>query len=286
MARPPKIIMPGRSIPAGYVMGRRSPGRGGQELVDISNLGQMLTASGVVATPGAPGSYSPIADNRFLANISGGTAAPVAHPFTDIVTLGTVTAGTWNAGTVSSHTSSSGVRPASTATAGWAITSNYLGAGETNYWNTVNSTGGADQGFGWFQKTGASSEIQYAALYGDGTFTQFDFYAGVVGATFGAQDGIDGFIGTLNAYPFDFYINNVLTVSFPVGGGIALLGATSGSVTIKVPAVAGTRTLTLPAGTTDFSATSGIVQQASSGAAFTVGTAPVAQGGTGQTRWF
>ncbi len=56
-------------------------------------------------------------------------------------------------------------------------------------------------------------------------------------------------------------------------GGFSILGLTSGTIKIAVPAVAGSNTLTLPAGTTDFSATGGtsrFVKQASTGAALTV----------------
>lgn len=55
--------------------------------------------------------------------------------------------------------------------------------------------------------------------------------------------------------------------------GIKLYGVTSGSVTVVVPAAAGSNTITLPAGTTDFSATGGasqVVKQTSVGGAFTV----------------
>lgn len=56
---------------------------------------------------------------------------------------------------------------------------------------------------------------------------------------------------------------------------IELAGATSGTLTLTVPDVVGTKTLTFPAGTTDFSATGGtsqVVKQATSGGAFTVAT--------------
>jgi len=56
---------------------------------------------------------------------------------------------------------------------------------------------------------------------------------------------------------------------------IALVGATSGSITLQAPAVAGTNTITFPAGTTNFSSTGGanqIVKQTSAGGAFTVAT--------------
>ena len=56
--------------------------------------------------------------------------------------------------------------------------------------------------------------------------------------------------------------------------GIRLNGATPADyIALKAPAFSGTATITLPAGTTDFSGTgAGVVQQASAGAAFTVGT--------------
>lgn len=60
----------------------------------------------------------------------------------------------------------------------------------------------------------------------------------------------------------------------PVFNQISLAGSTSGSVVLKVPAIAGSNTITFPAGTTDFSATGGasqVVRQSSAGGALTVG---------------
>jgi len=57
-------------------------------------------------------------------------------------------------------------------------------------------------------------------------------------------------------------------------GDLALKGATSGTITLNAAATAGTSTITLPGGTTDFSSTGGtsqVVKQTSSGGAFTVG---------------
>lgn len=54
---------------------------------------------------------------------------------------------------------------------------------------------------------------------------------------------------------------------------LKLAGATSGTITVKAAAVAGTNTVTLPAGTTDFSATGGtsqVLKQTSAGGAITV----------------
>ena len=55
--------------------------------------------------------------------------------------------------------------------------------------------------------------------------------------------------------------------------GVTLSGSTSGTLAVKSAAIAGSNTLTLPAGTTDFSATGGtsrVVKQTSTGGAFTV----------------
>jgi hypothetical protein len=57
------------------------------------------------------------------------------------------------------------------------------------------------------------------------------------------------------------------------GQAIILTGATSGVIAVKAPSVAGSNTITFPAGTTDFSATGGsgqVVKQTSAGGAFTV----------------
>jgi hypothetical protein len=57
-------------------------------------------------------------------------------------------------------------------------------------------------------------------------------------------------------------------------GDLILKGSSSGTLTVQPAAAAGSNTLTLPAGTTDFSATGGtsqVVKQTSSGGAFTVG---------------
>lgn len=69
-------------------------------------------------------------------------------------------------------------------------------------------------------------------------------------------------------------------------GDLVLSGATSGTLTITAAAIAGTNTLTFPAGTTDFSATGGtnqVVKQSSAGGAFTVGTLACANLSDGQT---
>ena len=201
-----------------------------------------------------------------------------------ITTLGTITVGTWNAGSVASSTNGSGVYPASTTTAGWAISGNFAGLGEVDFWNTIN---GETSGFNFYQKTGASSATLIANLWNDGTYSELDFYTGGTLRGYVGGDVAQVFWGSATNIPARVYVNNLLTASFPTaGGGITLYGATSGTITVKTPAVAGTRTLTLPAGTTDFSATGGanqVVQQAGAGAAFTVGQLTYANIGSGST---
>lgn len=67
---------------------------------------------------------------------------------------------------------------------------------------------------------------------------------------------------------------------------LLLPGSTSGTLTVTSAAIAGTNTITLPAGTTDFSATGGtsqVVKQTSAGGAFTVAQLAVSDLSTGTT---
>lgn len=107
-------------------------------------------------------------------------------------------------------------------------------------------------------------------------------------------NGNSSTVGTIinneGANPLIFGINNLETgrwtagtrgqleagVSATAGGALKLYGATQGSVTLKGAAnVAANSIITLPNGTTDFSATGGtsqVVKQTSAGGAFTVAT--------------
>lgn len=75
------------------------------------------------------------------------------------------------------------------------------------------------------------------------------------------------------------------TITIPSGG--LILNGTTGALTVNCAASCGTNTLTLPGGTTDFSATGGtsqVVKQTSTGAALTVGRlacADLSNAGTG-----
>src|SRR5688572_20034488 len=73
----------------------------------------------------------------------------------------------------------SGVIPASNATSGFAITSNYEGLGAVEFWNLVNSSVDA-QGWAWWQKTGAGTAQMRSALYGDAVYVEHDWYGGGV----------------------------------------------------------------------------------------------------------
>ncbi len=88
------------------------------------------------------------------------------------------------------------------------------------------------------------------------------------------------FAVTLAAYGVAWAATQTLSLGASTGPGgiLTLFGSTSGSLTIQPPAVAGTAsTITLPSGTTDFSGTVGVLKQATTGAAITVGTVPQTQ---------
>ncbi len=82
-----------------------------------------------------------------------------------------------------------------------------------------------------------------------------------------------------STYTFGATSDQVRMAGLGLGGAatganqLAIFGGTSGRIIFAVPAIAGTNTLTFPAGTTDFSATGGasqVVKQTSAGGAFTV----------------
>ncbi len=190
---------------------------------------------------------------------------------TNINAVGTITSGTWNAGPVSSATDSAGVYPVST-TEGWALTADFGSGGLVDWWNTSNVGGG----FSFHQKTGASSALTLITVIGDPTFAETDYFVNNVVTGFIGSSAVETYMGTVTNTPFTFYPHNLSrTVAFYPTGGITLDGATSGTLTLTPPAVAGSSIVTLPAGTTNFSATGGasqVVKQDTAGGAFTVGT--------------
>ena len=126
-----------------------------------------------------------------------------------------------------------------------------------------------------FYKTGADNGLYFCSATNTWTRLASTATPYTVGPGSSTDNAIVRFDGTNG----QLVQNSPVTIADTTGAiagtqSIALNGSTSGSVTIRTPAVAGTNTLTLPAGTTDFSATGGtsqVVQQTTSGGALTVG---------------
>jgi hypothetical protein len=178
---------------------------------------------------------------------------------------------------IGTNNDGSAVLPASTTTAGWAISSNYFNDNGVNFWSTVNGDNPslANQGFYWLQKLTDTTKFTLGHIYGDPTFTEFDYYVNDNPAGFIGASATEMFLGTPNSNPFNHYVNNGdLTFSVDPGFSVTIYGSTSGGIKLQVPAMAGANTLTFPAGTTDFSSTGGasqVVKQTSAGGAFTTG---------------
>lgn len=125
-----------------------------------------------------------------------------------------------------------------------------------------------------FYKTGASNGLYYCSA--TNTWSKL---AASSGYTVGPGSSTDNAIVRFDSTSGQLVQNSPVTIADTTGAiagtqSIALSGSTSGALTVRPPPVAGTNTLTLPAGTTDFSATGGtsqVVQQATSGGALTVG---------------
>jgi hypothetical protein len=119
--------------------------------------------------------------------------------------------------------------------------------------------------------------------YLDSAGTETILSAAGTGDVTGPASSTDNAIARYNLTTGKIIQDSVVTVADNTGiidgsQGINIAGSASGAVALRVPAAAGSNTLTLPAGTTDFSATGGasqVVKQTSAGGAFTVGTVGV-----------
>jgi len=124
-------------------------------------------------------------------------------------------------------------------------------------------TGGAlsgGLGFGSAVAAAATNVTRHIALYG----TTFGFSI--------TSNRINYVVPSAASHKLMAGAIEALTVST---AGIGIGGSISGTVTLAVPATAGTNTITFPAGTTNFSATGGtrqVVKQLTTGGAFTVAT--------------
>jgi hypothetical protein len=148
------------------------------------------------------------------------------------------------------------------------ITGNFLSGPNDNF--TVTGSGVVDA-VGYEINT-----VQFANHNGD--FTQVYSQGGTVALRLGNASSPFNFIDNGSTV----FRNAATTTTYVTinAAGLAIHGSTSGSLTLKVPAVAGSNNLTFPAGTTDFSATGGsghFVKQNSAGGAFTTAAVTAAE---------
>ncbi len=200
---------------------------------------------------------SGVATCASIANIDlAGSIAASKLIGTDIATVGTITAGTWNATLIGTLYGGTGVTDLtfSGSTHKVATTTGALTSGNCV---KIDASGNfIDNGSGCAAGTpgGSSGQIQYNN-------------AGAFGglATTGTGNAVLAVSPTLTSP----------NIGAATGTSFTASGSTSGTLQIKPAAVAGTGSvLTLPGGTTDFSATGGtsqVVKQATFGAALTVG---------------
>lgn len=152
-------------------------------------------------------------------------------------------------GSITLKGASSGSATIGVPTAAGAVTLTLPNTNGSN--GNVLSTDGAGN-LSWTASSGAINA---------GTTGQLGYYA-ASGTTLSGTPNASISTGTLT-----------LGTNGSVGGGLALAGSISGTVSLKAPASAGSNTITLPAGTTDFSVSGGtseVLKQTSAGAAFTV----------------
>ncbi len=297
-------------VPTGHVLGRVSPGIGDVEVIHITDLAGQLAATGSLATPGGVSPLAPLANDKIWVGNASSVATPVSvsgdatMDNTGVVTLANtaVAAGSY---TVTNLTvNSKGLITAAssnTAPTFTNVTDSALSAGYVVYASTggllKTQLGGLSYDdvnvrLGVFTATplfnlDIRGTSQFGASLSSSAGVRFE-NNGAAGALFGinadnnAYNDLQIFTGGSASITSKAGTLNVLIgtgtdtgAKLSVNGAVGLMGATSGTINLQAAAIAGTHTITLPAGTTDFSATGGanqFVAQSSAGAAFTVGT--------------
>ena len=113
------------------------------------------------------------------------------------------------------------VYPAST-TNGWAVSANFANDGAVDLWNTLNTS---TTGFHFRQKTGASTQLRLADLYGTAASVELDFYVNGVSAGYIGSNATSTFLGAQGsilelqsaAYTY-ISANGGLVIGAPTGG--------------------------------------------------------------------
>lgn len=115
--------------------------------------------------------------------------------------------------------------PASSAIAGVAVTSNYQGDGAVNFWNLVEGA----LGFSFFQKTGPFTGVNFGAVFGDATFSEFDVYgpSGSIVSLYANATVTQS--GSTSNTDFEIISNNTTRFVVDKAGGMYTAGATGGA---------------------------------------------------------
>lgn len=134
----------------------------------------------------------------------------------------TVASITLTSGQLRSTYDGNAVIPASSTTAGFAITSNYGGFGEVDFWCLVNNEDVNNEGFAFYQKTGASTTKQIGALNSTSTTVSLDVYAASGAQAELGGDATTAFTGAVTNHDFFLYANNLERLRCLAAGGVTI----------------------------------------------------------------
>lgn len=250
----PALILESSSTP-GVVISAKGDQVTGRLLVDVAGGSGTVTSVSVVSANGFAGSVATatttpaITISTTATGILQGNGTAISG-ITDSSTVGQVLRVTgastyaWGALNLASANAITGNLPVTSLNSGTS-------AGVTTFW----------RGDGTWSVPAGAGDVVGPASATDNAVARFDLTTGKI------------------------IQNSVVIIADTTGvisgtQGITLSGSSSGTLAIKTPAAAGSNTLTLPAGTTDFSATGGagqFVKQNASGGALTVSAVAVSE---------
>jgi len=140
---------------------------------------------------------------------------------------------------------SEGVIPASESPAGFAITNNYHGYGEVNFWNLVNNDDVSNQGWYFEQKTGTDTFKTIGTIIRTSTLSAFTLNSPggtLSGGIYSSDPGVA--FGTPNDGILELITNDLPRLTIAANGAVSIVGSLLQNKAVATPVTGATVTMT------------------------------------------